>query len=239
MRPERRWEAVGHTLRPGVVASRSQLEDDAVTASRASRTRGAIQVARGVADESPDGTASVGCAFETVEQALSPRVVPVGQLVHRADVMGSAIVSGAVEISGSVENQAPVGQCTVRLIFESIERLQDPCAGVRAVQFEGNAVSIRATDGCHTVEISSMIKNKPSGGARRAIYAAGEGVDNAKRPIAGRAGSKLIDNAEPISSSGWSHAVEIAGLVKGEPAPRTRAIAAGEGMDHGSPSRLH
>src|SRR5438552_1206205 len=77
-----------------------------------------------------------------------------------------------------------------------------------------------------------MIKNKPSGGARRAIHAAGEGVDNAKRPIAGRAGSKLIDNAEPISSSGWSHAVEIAGLVKGEPAPRTRAIAAGEGMDH-------
>jgi hypothetical protein len=37
--------------------------------------------------------------------------------------MGSAIVSGAVEISGSVENQAAVGQCTVRLIFESIERL--------------------------------------------------------------------------------------------------------------------
>ena len=101
---------------------------NAVTASRGSRTRGAIQVARGVADESTDGTASVGCAFETVEHALSPRVVPVGQLVHRADVMGSGIVSGAVE---------------------------------------------------------------------------------------------------------------IAGLVKGEPAPRTRAIAAGEGMDHGSPSRLH
>src|ERR1700686_3307607 len=77
-----------------------------------------------------------------------------------------------------------------------------------------------------------MIKNKPSSGGRRSIHAAGEGVDHTKRPIASRAGSKLIDNAESISSSGWSHAVEITGLVKSEPAPRTRACAAGEGMDH-------
>src|SRR6202030_147304 len=59
----RAGEAIGHTLRRRVVASRSQFEDDAVTCSPATVTRGAIQVARGVADESTDGTASVGCAF--------------------------------------------------------------------------------------------------------------------------------------------------------------------------------
>src|SRR5437879_4258506 len=121
-------EAVGHALGPGAVGVGGELEDYAAGTSGAAVTRGAVEIAHAVGDQGADGTAAVGSTFEAVEDSLLPCAVGVRESINRAHIVDAGVISGAVEISGVVEDQATVGQRAVGLIFEGVERDQRPSA---------------------------------------------------------------------------------------------------------------
>src|SRR2546425_8392145 len=155
-------EAVDNALLP-YSAHTSHLEDDTATASCAAFTRGAVHIAGRVGDQVADGTVAVTSAFEAVENSFFRYAVGTRrQLVNAAKVICPVVVSGAVEITGSVEIQSAVRKSCVGLALESVNRFELESPILIESEFEGRALTINATRGGHAVEIARAIQKQPT-----------------------------------------------------------------------------
>src|SRR5277367_4988330 len=113
------------------MASLIQLEDSSATelASRSTAAvrRSSVKIPRRVSDQTCEGHNSVAApTLESVKYRLLPGLV---ELEHRPSVSSAAAGCGAIEITGSVPQQARFGLTSVRCSREFVEHCLLPKIG--------------------------------------------------------------------------------------------------------------
>src|SRR5438094_4791777 len=105
-----------------------------------------MEIANAVRNKIADRAIAVGSFLEAIEYALVPFANRSRrQLVNSADAISSAVISGSVDITRTIEEQRAVGKTPVWLAPEGINRPEMPLSNANGRKLANNSPPINPT----------------------------------------------------------------------------------------------